>query len=271
MGVDFNNLPSTLVSSPVPESDFERETVVTAIGEYQILGQTASTLDGLLPEGLGNIYGIFSDELIVENFMPDFNGFVSTGDNEGYLFTNWELRPGGMSRLKIEKDESGSWSVEDAMMIDFDAVQGTAANCFGSVSPWGTPLTSEEWIVNSTVDSTTNASWNAPDNDADGMEALTAPDFPNPYRYGYIAEVTEATSDEPVVVKHYTIGRYEHENSVVMPDNRTVYSSQDDTGGILFRFVADADEDLSAGTLYGAKLTQDAGLTDPAVTGFDVS
>lgn len=270
-GVNFNNLPETLISSPVPVSDYERETVVTALGEYQILGQTASTLGGLLPEGLGNIYGINSGELIVENFMPDFNGYIPTGEGEGYLFTNWELRPGGMSRMKIEKDNFGSWSVTDAMMVNFAGVQGTAANCFGSVSPWGTPLTSEEWIVNSTVDSTTNPSWNAPDNDADGMEPLTAPDFPNPYRYGYIAEITNPTSAEPSVVKHYTIGRYEHENSVVMPDRRTVYSSQDDTGGILFRFVADAAEDLSAGTLYGAKLTQDAGLTDPAVTGFDVT
>jgi secreted PhoX family phosphatase len=56
-----------------------------------------------------------------------------------------------------------------------------------------------------------------------------------------------------------------------MPDQKTVYSSQDDTGGVLFKFVADTEGDLSSGTLYGAKLTQDAGLSDPAVTGFDVS
>jgi len=74
----------------------------------------------------------------------------------------------------------------------------------------------------------------------------------------------------PVPVKHYTIGRYEHENSTVMPDSKTVYSSQDDDGGVLFKFVADNAEDLSSGTLYGAKLTQDAGKSDPAVTGFDV-
>ena len=37
------------------------------------------------------------------------------------------------------------------------------------------------------------------------------------------------------------------------------------------RFVADTAQDLSAGTLYGAKLTQDAGSTEPATTGFDVS
>jgi len=157
-------------------------------------------------------------------------------------------------------------------MVNFDNIGGTAANCFGSVSPWGTPLSSEEWIVNTTVDSTTDASWNDPANTStDNIEALTAPDFPNPYRYGYTVEITNATSDAPVPVKHYTIGRYEHENSTVMPDRRTVYSSQDDTGGVLFKFIANADEDLSSGTIYGAKLVQDAGSTEPATTGFDVS
>lgn len=275
-GVNFNNLPKNVVSSPVPQTDLERQTVVSALGEYQILGQTNDTFadlgDSGLAAGLGVHYGINSGDKIIENNAPDFNGYVSTGENEGYLFTNWESYPGGMSRLKIEKDEVGSWSVTDAMMIDFDDVGGTAANCFGSVSPWGTPLTSEEWIVRSSVDSTTSADWNDPANTStDNIEALTAPDFPNPYRYGYIAEVTEATSEAPVVVKHFTIGRYEHENSTVMPDRRTVYSSQDDTGGVLFKFIADTAEDLSSGTLYGAKLTQDEGSSEPATTGFDVS
>lgn len=275
-GINFNKLPRTIVDSPVPETEEERQVVISALGEYQILGQTNDTYSELgdkgLAAGLGVHYGIVSGEKIIENNAPDFNGYVSTGEGEGYLFTNWESYPGGMSRLKIEKNEMGNWSVSDAMMIDFDNVAGTAANCFGSVSPWGTPLTSEEWIVRSTVDSTTDASWNDPANTStDNLEKLTAPDFPNPYRYGYIAEVTAATSDKPVVVKHFTIGRYEHENSTVMPDRRTVYSSQDDTGGVLFKFIADADEDLSAGTLYGAKLKQDAGSSEPATTGFDVS
>lgn len=275
-GVNFNLLPKNVVSSPVPKSDFERQTVVSAIGEYQILGQTNDTFANLgekgLAKGLGVHYGIVTDEKIIENNAPDFNGFVSTGEGQGYLFTNWESYPGGMSRMKIEKDDFGSWSVKDAMMVNFDNVAGTAANCFGSVSPWGTPLTSEEWIVNTTVNSTTSPSWNDPSNTrTDGIEALTAPDFPNPYRYGYIAEVTEPTSEAPVVVKHYTIGRYEHENSTVMPDRKTVYASQDDTGGVLFKFIADTPEDLSSGTLYGAKLTQDKGSSDPATTGFDVT
>jgi secreted PhoX family phosphatase len=275
-GVNFNNLPQKIANSPIPKTEFERQTVMTALGEYQVIGQTNDVFAELgakgLAKGLGIHYGIMSGDKIIENNAPDFNGFVSTGANEGYLFTNWESYPGGMSRMKIIKDNVGSWSVTEAMMLDFDSVQGTAANCFGSVSPWGTPLTSEEWIVRSNVNSTTDASWNDPANTStDNMEALTAPDFPNPYRYGYIAEVTAPTSDAPIVVKHFTVGRYEHENSTVMPDRKTMYSSQDDTGGVLFKFIADAAEDLTSGTLYGAKLKQDVGSTEPATTGFDVT
>ncbi|WP_274052118.1 alkaline phosphatase PhoX [Thalassomonas haliotis] len=270
-GVNFNDLPDNLADSPVPSTEMERQTVMSAVGEYQIIGQSNDVFEGL-PSGLGVIHNIVSGEKVVESNTPDFNGFIATGDGEGYLFSNWESYPGGVSRMKIKKDQFGKWSVLDAMMVDFDQVAGTAANCFGSVSPWGTPLTSEEWIVRSSLDTTTDASWNDPENTStDGIEAMTAPDFPNPYRYGYIAEITKPTQAEPVVVKHYTIGRYEHENSVVMPDRKTVYSSQDDTGGVLFKFIADNPEDLSSGTLYGAKLTQDAGSTEPSTTGFDVS
>jgi len=274
-GANFNNLPVTLPNSPVPSSDEEKELVISAIGQYQVLGQTGDTFGTDLPEGLGHIYTLDGEELVLENDMPDFNGFISTAEGEGYLFSNWEELPGGMSRMKVEKDGFGMWEVTEAMMLDFSPVWGTAANCFGSMSPWGTPLTSEEWVVDSAVDTTTSPSWNNPEAVATDarlgrMWQMTAPDAPNPYNYGYIAEVTEPLADEPVIVKHFAMGRYEHENSTVMPDGKTVYLSQDDTGGVLFKFVADTAEDLSAGTLYGAKLTQDAGQNDPATTGFAV-
>lgn len=234
-GVNFNKLPATLAELPVPSSEYEQQTVQSAYGQYQILGQTGSTYDGKLAKGLGHIYNLAGDTLILENDMPDFNGYISTGEGKGYLFSNWEMFPGGMSRLEISKDSHGKWSVDNAMMVDFSGVKGTAANCFGSVTPWKTPLTSEEWIVDSSVDTTTHPDWNNPAEVTDSstrisnMWALTAPDAPNPYRYGYIAEVQQPTAAAPVVVKHMAMGRFEHENATVMPDGKTVYLSQDDT------------------------------------------
>ena len=65
------------------------------------------------------------------------------------------------------------------------------------------------------------------------------------------------------------MGRFSHENAQVMPDERTVYLSDDGYDTVLFKFVADTAADLSSGTLYAAKVTQDYG-SDSATTGFDV-
>ncbi len=65
------------------------------------------------------------------------------------------------------------------------------------------------------------------------------------------------------------MGRFSRENAVVMPDQRTVYLSDDGTGTVFFKFVTDTPGDLSAGTLYAAKATQDA-ENKVATTGFDL-
>lgn len=272
-GVSFNDVPNDVQEVPVPTTDFEKQTIQTAYGQYKILGQNGDAA-GL--NKLGVIKNFAGDTEVVDTDMPDFNAYLPhpTNSNEGYLFTNWEQLPGGMSRMHLKKD-NGTWGVLDAMMVDFSGVNGTAANCFGSVSPWGTPLTSEEWVVYSEVDSTTDANWNNPalaNNSADRVGRMwqLSENPSNPYDFGYIVEITNPLTT-PVPVKQYTIGRYEHENSTVMPDEKTVYSSQDDTGGVLFKFIADTAKDLSQGTLYGAKLTQDVGSNDPAVAGFSVT
>jgi secreted PhoX family phosphatase len=77
--------------------------------------------------------------------------------------------------------------------------------------------------------------------------------FGNAYRYGYIVEIADPQSVDPTPVKHYAMGRFSHENAVVMPDRRTVYMSDDGTGTVFFKFVADEAGDLSAGTLYAAR------------------
>jgi hypothetical protein len=69
------------------------------------------------------------------------------------------------------------------------------------------------------------------------------------------------------VVKHYCMGRISHELVQVMPDNRTVLMGDDYTNSGLFLFVADKEKQLSAGTLYVAKLGEGFSLNpaDPGV------
>jgi secreted PhoX family phosphatase len=65
------------------------------------------------------------------------------------------------------------------------------------------------------------------------------------------------------IVKHYSMGRFSHELAVVLPDERTVLFGDDATNAGYFMYVANQARDLSAGTLYAAKLTSAFSL-DPA-------
>ena len=65
------------------------------------------------------------------------------------------------------------------------------------------------------------------------------------------------------------MGRFSHENAQVMPDEKTVYLSDDGYDTVLFKFIADTAGDLESGTLFAAKVTQDSGI-NPGTTGFDV-
>jgi secreted PhoX family phosphatase len=228
----------------------DKQVVKTSLGDYQILIQEGDFGKIGVIAGAGGVIKSSND--------PDFNGFIPTGENEGYLFTNWEDRPGGMSRVKLSRAADGTWSADanDAEMVDFSAVGGTWVNCFGTVSPWNTPLSSEELYFDDTAD------WNNPEaDDAGGVEALGSYKgaYPNPYDYGYIVEITDPAG-RATPVKHMALGRYSHENAVVMPDQKTVYMSDDGTNVVFFKFVADRAGDLSSGTLYAAKVTQ---LTEP--------
>ncbi|AOY86975.1 cell surface protein [Marinobacter salinus] len=252
----------------MPATAEEKELVRTAIGSYDVLAQNGDAWAGAPTGGMGAINTLDGTATIKVSNDPDFNAFISTGAGEGYLFTNWEDRPGGMSRMKIRKDDNGNWNVvdNDVMMIDFGTVAGTWVNCFGTLSPWGNPLTSEELYFDATAD-WNNSNYNYI-SDVEALETYLG-EYPNPYNYGYIVEITEPTAATPVPVKMRALGRFSHENAVVMPDEKTVYLSDDGTGTVFFKFIADTAGDLTSGTLYAAKATQD-GSNDPAVAGFDL-
>ncbi len=140
------------------------------------------------------------------------------------------------------------------------------------VDIWQSPLAEEYFFYNT-------ATWNHPDNhDADERAGFAGGNdinyikpknmsqyigkMANPYRYGYMIEINNAASaEDEQLVKHYATGRLSHETAAIMPDNRTVYMSDDDSavyshetyntasGGVLFKFVADIAGDLSAGRL----------------------
>lgn len=264
-GCDMHELPDDFESVQPPKSPAKR--VKTARGSYQVLAEGGETMvDG---EQLGVPYSA-TGEPMTGAADPDYNGFVPIdgSSNEGHLFTNWEDAPGMVSRLHISQSSStGKWTVHEKMNVDFHDVEGTWNNCFGTVSPWGTPLTSEEYEPDAKA-------WFEPDEQTYGNREQTMKEylgkFANAYRYGYIVEIEEPHAEEPKPVKHFTMGRYAHENAVVMPDRRTAYMSDDGTGTVFFKFAADVPGDLSAGTLYAAKAKQQGPGKDPRDVSFGI-
>ena len=132
--------------------------------------------------------------------------------------------------------------------VDTSGVHGLWITCGASLSPWNTHLSSEEYEPNAFVARTAN------NMDDFSTNLYGSPSVANPYHYGHMPEVTVNADGTGSIKKHYCMGRISHELVQVMPDNRTVFMGDDATNSGYFVFVADKEKDLSAGTLYVAKV-----------------
>lgn len=132
--------------------------------------------------------------------------------------------------------------------VDTTAVNGLWITCGASLSPWGTHLSSEEYEPNAFT-AAGEAQFKAFSKNLYGNETTA-----NPYNYGHLPEVTVNPDGTASIKKHYCLGRISHELVQVMPDNRTVFMGDDATNSGYFVFVADKEKDLSAGSLYVAKV-----------------
>jgi secreted PhoX family phosphatase len=72
---------------------------------------------------------------------------------------------------------------------------------------------------------------------------------------GASPEVLIGAHGKTHLTKWRTLGRIAHESALVMPDLKTIYTTDDGTNCGFFMFKADRKADLSCGTLYAAKLT----------------
>ncbi len=229
----------------------DQRRVMTAAGQYQVLSRVGMTIpNDIHAQRFGQVNDLNGKLLAICNH-PDGNMWLPTADDgsEGNLFSNYECQPGAVSRLYI-RNNGKTWDVLEGENVDFSGVNGTWNNCGAIVSPWNTGMTGEEYEPFAT-----QADWKknvAPMTAYLGKQA-------NPYDYGYIVEVSPDPNGDTagaVVQKHYAMGRFSHEMNVVLPDNKTAYFGDDGTNTVMFKFVADEAGDMSAGTLYAAKVTQ---------------
>lgn len=195
---------------------------------------------------------------------------------ELFAVSHLETNPGSMYLTTLAQDAAtGELSATDTAPVDFSAWGGLWTPCAGSATPWGSHLGGEEYPPNARalgeaatiddVDSFLLAMGPyfgldiSTDTDGDGVIDLTLDAFRaavDPYRYGFVNEVEVAAGGVATATKHYAMGRVSVELGLVMPDERTVYITEDGTNVGLYLFVADVARDLSAGQLYAAKWYQ---------------
>ncbi len=157
--------------------------------------------------------------------------------------------PSPIAVLTLDQDTAtGKLTLVKYHNVDTSAVNGLWITCGASLSPWGTHLSSEEYEPNAFT-AATDAQFMAFSKNLYGSETAA-----NPYHYGHLPEVTVKADGTASIQKHYCMGRISHELVQVMPDNRTVFMGDDATNSGYFVFVANTEKDLSAGTLYVAKV-----------------
>lgn len=248
-------------------------------GEEQSIGYSTILRTGDF-DANGQIFGLlkdYQDKLIK---FDDGSPYICNGTNSGvgsgldyssflnvnnklYMVSQFECQIGAMYMTELEQDSTtGALSAKDGTLkfISQKDEFGGFVHCAGQKTPWESHLGSEEYendarAVEKSVDSTTGLTGNKYYDESAKFWGGDAKKI-SPYYYGWTPEVKITSAGEADYTKHYSMGRFSHELSYVMPDNKTVYMSDDGTNVGFFMFVADKAKDLSAGTLYAAKWNQ---------------
>lgn len=113
-------------------------------------------------------------------------------------------------------------TVKQEVVKQFLSLAGTLRNCAGGATPWNSWLTCEEIV--------------------------TQPDDVFAKSHGYVFEVP-ATADiklaDPKPIKD--MGRFNHEAVAVDPESGVIYLTEDDSEGLLYRYIPNEKENLHAG------------------------
>jgi secreted PhoX family phosphatase len=274
-------------NAAVPTNDLDKRSVLTSNfavvdGEkteinYNVLLRTgdqpknSSAPFGLVHDIEGQPVGMEDGSLKLSD-DNDFSSIIHGKRGGLFMVSHFESRPAAMYLTKLRQNrKTGELTAIQTRPLDFSHVNGGWVHCAGSVSPWGSHLGSEEYPPNSRqwIDgniSGYNAEMVRYFPEARGAASADLPalaqEYMNPYDYGFVVEVDVKNFRRADVTKHYSMGRVAIELSYVMPNQRTVYISDDGSSVGLFRYEADEAGDLSSGELFAAKWTQTSPWTN---------
>jgi len=222
------------------------------------------------------IFGLVKDYQDNPLKLNDGSNYICNGTNSGvgsgldhssilqknskiYMINQFECPIGALYMLELKQDKKTgilSAKKDTLKFISQKDEFGGYVHCAGQTTPWNSHLGSEEYESNARL--IENFSGATGDKYYDETAKFWGNDFnkTNPYYYGWTPEVQIKTDGSAKYMKHYSMGRFSHELAYVMPDQKTVYLTDDGTNVGLFMFKSDYVQDLSSGTLYAAKLTQ---------------
>ncbi|WKE66550.1 DUF839 domain-containing protein [Gallaecimonas kandeliae] len=277
----YTNVSFSGVEVPTSEAD---KLVVRAIAQANINGVDQQVgYQPLMATGhqdpvTKEVFGLVKDKNDAPIHFEDGSNYLCNGTNAGegsgldntsilqkngkiYMVSQFECAVGAMYATELKQSETGALTpVEGTLQFISQKDQfGGWVHCAGMTTPWESHLSSEEYepdarYVEEHRDANTGLTGDSYfDETAKYWGDATKA---NPYYYGWTPEVTIGSDGKANYTKHYAMGRMSHELSYVMPDERTVYLSDDGANVGFFMFVADKAGDLSAGTLYGAKWHQ---------------
>ena len=212
-----------------------------SIGEFTSVFPNSQNSDFIIPSSHTFQKIIIQDDpLTAGGTLPrntDFTGYVPiAGSSEnGYLSINAEIVPGAVSILDINYNPSSKlWATSYSQAVDFSPVVLTVANCSGTVTPWNTIISCEEYTSQEVFENYPSI---PVDSDGDGYHDL-----------GWAVEIDPST--KTVIDKRWALGNFKHENLVIHNNERTAYQGADAQVGYLYKFVADNPRDLSSGKLF---------------------
>jgi len=176
-------------------------------------------------------------------YLPD-----KTNSNKGIAYVGHEdylnnkiLGDGGGGTIFDLEFQNNKWNVVGKLRnVDFTTVGGTAINCGGFLTEFGTILTTEEILPISNKDINKNDKYITDTSDYNGK--------PRWQNFGWMVEVDPVSAK--ATKKLYKMGRYDHEDAQVMPDGKTVYLTDDKSPCVWFKFIADEVGKFDEGQLF---------------------
>jgi secreted PhoX family phosphatase len=187
----------------------------------------------------------------------------SGSSTNGWIFVNHESSDsntflgdgGGATTFPVTRVGNNWFPSGPFKHMDFSHLGGTISNCAGgnAILANGNIFTVEEFPPASN-----SALYN---NGAGVRDTNNFGGYPKYINYGWMVECN--VQGDTALRKNFQMGRYSHEAALVMPDGRTLYLTDDNTGGCFFKFVSNTFGNYETGQLYAYKQVGNSGTWLP--------